>query len=295
MTRRRSVPITNDDVDKWNEDGYVLTADVLTRDQVEAAREHAALYFPTIDEYFRARPRYENLVGQRWFPFADSFLNDLVVHPDVVSFAERALETKELMLSHSLLWAKYSGNDHDQELHADFGNNTLAYPRGDGGFRHLKIILYLTDVTKDNGPTFVVPKDGSLTEPVRTGRWSRDLYPDLYQREIAATCSAGSMLAYDTSVLHRGSAIVGDDTGRLTLMVGFRRAGYEWMGHHHNFAWSGNDPGFARWLEGATPRQRELLGFPAPGHPYWTKETIAGTAARYPAMDVSPYEAALSS
>ena len=30
------------------------------------------------------------------------------------------------------------------------------------------------------------------------------------------------------------------------------------------------------------------FGFPAPGHPYWTDETLDGVAARYPGMDMAP-------
>ena len=32
-----------------------------------------------------------------------------------------------------------------------------------------------------------------------------------------------------------------------------------------------------------------MLGFPAPGHPYWTAQTLAGVAARYPMLDLSPW------
>jgi hypothetical protein len=45
-------------------------------------------------------------------------------------------------------------------------------------------------------------------------------------------------------------------------------------------------------LERAAPRQRALFGVPLPEHPYWTEETIAGMAARYPGMDMTPYLAA---
>ena len=44
------------------------------------------------------------------------------------------------------------------------------------------------------------------------------------------------------------------------------------------------------FLTKATPRERELVGFPAPGDPYWNEESLAGVAARYPGMDMSPYE-----
>src|SRR5436305_1615463 len=71
-----------------------------------------------------------------------------------------------------------------------------------------------------------------------------------------------------------------------------RTKGSHWMGFS---AWarSGGEPALQRFLERATPRQRELLGFPPPGHPYWNEETLAGVAARYPAMDMTPYRDAL--
>jgi len=36
-------------------------------------------------------------------------------------------------------------------------------------------------------------------------------------------------------------------------------------------------------------RQLSMLGFPPPGHPYWNEETLAGVAARYPALDLTPW------
>jgi hypothetical protein len=53
-------------------------------------------------------------------------------------------------------------------------------------------------------------------------------------------------------------------------------------------------PEMARFLERATPRQRELIGVPPPGDPYWTEATIAGVGARYPGMDLAPYREALA-
>jgi hypothetical protein len=33
-----------------------------------------------------------------------------------------------------------------------------------------------------------------------------------------------------------------------------------------------------------------LFGFPPPGHPFWTAEALAGTALRYPRLDLTPWE-----
>ena len=47
-----------------------------------------------------------------------------------------------------------------------------------------------------------------------------------------------------------------------------------------------------RWyefVERATPAQLELFGFPPPGHPYWTPETLQGVAHRYAGLDLTPW------
>ena len=41
-------------------------------------------------------------------------------------------------------------------------------------------------------------------------------------------------------------------------------------------------------LPGLTPAQRSLLGFPLPGHAFWTRGTAAAVASRY-SMDLAPY------
>ena len=42
-------------------------------------------------------------------------------------------------------------------------------------------------------------------------------------------------------------------------------------------------------MERATPRERELFGFPAIGDPYWNDQTLTDVQCRYPRMDMTPY------
>ena len=42
-------------------------------------------------------------------------------------------------------------------------------------------------------------------------------------------------------------------------------------------------------MERATPAERCLFGFPAPGDPYWNAQTVADVSTRYPRMDMAPY------
>ena len=49
---------------------------------------------------------------------------------------------------------------------------------------------------------------------------------------------------------------------------------------------------FERWVAGASVFERTLIGFPPPGHAFWTPETLAGVIARYGpfGFDSTPYE-----
>ena len=42
----------------------------------------------------------------------------------------------------------------------------------------------------------------------------------------------------------------------------------------------------------ATPRQLALFGFPPPGHPFWTDQTLDGLAQRDPDLDPAPWRPA---
>jgi hypothetical protein len=48
-------------------------------------------------------------------------------------------------------------------------------------------------------------------------------------------------------------------------------------------------PDWGELIERATPRQRSVFGFPAPGDPYWDEQTLADTQTRYPGADLTPY------
>ena len=47
-------------------------------------------------------------------------------------------------------------------------------------------------------------------------------------------------------------------------------------------------------MERATPRERELFGFPAIGDPYWNDQTLSDVALRYPGIDLTPYGASVT-
>jgi hypothetical protein len=48
----------------------------------------------------------------------------------------------------------------------------------------------------------------------------------------------------------------------------------------------GENEQLQHFIENATPRQREVLGFPKPGDPYWNEETRTAVKLRYPKISL---------
>ena len=138
--------------------------------------------------------------------------------------------------------------------------------------------MLLSDVTAEDAPTKLVPLKFSRELPLPT----RGLpFGELFDREVAATAPAGSLLIYKTDVFHRGSDFTGVHRSRFMMLVDFQQRGWRWQG---KMSWPdrANSPGMCEAMVRMTPRERDLFGWPPPGSEYWNEQTIADVAARYP-------------
>jgi ectoine hydroxylase-related dioxygenase (phytanoyl-CoA dioxygenase family) len=289
------------DVDHWFKHGYVVVEGFLSASELDAVRENIAEYMPSWEEY-EAKPfRYIDIRGKDntfrtppgWvlngFPFVGDALNKAVLHPYLIGFVERIVGHKNLALSHAGLVGKYAGKaDYDQELHPDYSNNTLAFPESGTTYIDVPMIAYYTDVTIDLGPTYVVSQEHTKEILLGTRHRSRKDWPELYEVEQPVTCPAGSVLIYSMRTFHRGSAMRARKGLRFSSGIAFHTAGPRWRGSA-TYQREGGSEAMDHFITNASPRERELVGFPAPGDPYWTAETREGVASRYPEMDMSPY------
>lgn len=257
----------------------------------ELAEAQAALWsvFPKPEDYFsdpavHAKFAKSQFAGIRHFPFNLPIFDRLCVLPDLVDTAERFLGSSEIDLYKIELWAKYAGAiDYDQPHHRDYGNHTLVVPHPQRP--QLTTIMLLSDVSAADAPTCAVPLAHSRDIPTTP----MILKPgELTEHEVVLNGSAGAIILYQTHVFHRGSNFKRPDASRFIYMTDFKRRGDPWTGKQ---AWPDHAlrPGFGAALSAMSVRQRDLFGFPPPGSDYWTQETLAGVAARYPAMDMTPY------
>lgn len=276
--------------------GYAIVPGFLTREELGAARANMLQYFPTVEELNATPNRYgfihedpEHL--QVEFPFSGSTLNDVSTHPELIAFVERSLGTRDVRLSQAAIWAKYAGiagADHEQALHLDYQGNTLVVPRDDGAFRQVNMILYYTDVGEDLGPTYVVSQEKTRDLPLWPTHRPRKKNASLYEHERPVLAEAGDLLIFSMRTWHRASDLTADSGVRFSHHLVWRAAAHDFQGYH---LWSrmGENAELERFIERATPRQREVLGFPPPGDTYWNDETRRAVAMRYPKMDMKPY------
>ena len=285
-----TVRVPDATLDEVRERGFALMEGFLAPDELEAAQQALWLHFPTPEDYFAEPARYaryanDQFAGVEEFPYRSWDLNHLAFHPDLVDAAERFLGTTELHLYKVELWAKYAGAvDYDQPLHRDYGSHSLVVPRDDGAYQQLTTFIFLSDVTDQDGPTHIVPFAQGKDVPYTP------LYIEfgaLADDEVAAVGPAGSLLVYRTDVLHRGSNLTGANASRFSILADYQARGTTWGG---KMAWPKQSPQrWAKLMPRCSVRERDLFGFPRPGHDYWDEQTLADVALRYPGMDMTPY------
>jgi hypothetical protein len=294
IAKSTHVRVTDQHLQTYLRHGFVVVPKFLRGDELAAAQRGMLRYFPTSDELAATPMRFgfihedpEHL--QVEFPFADEWLSDITTHPELIGFVERALGTREVLLSQAAIWAKYAGTgDFEQGLHLDYQGNTLVVPRDDGDFRQVNMILYYTDVRADLGPTFVVSQEKTRDLPPWPTHRTRKKDPGLYKLERPVLAEAGDLLVFSMRTWHRASAITAEVGVRFSHHFVWRSAAHSFQGYQQ---WSskGESEDLQRFIARATPRQREVLGFPPPGHPYWNDDTVTAVGMRYSGMDVEPY------
>ena len=283
------MPITQKHQDQLLQKGYAVVPNFLSAGELLSAKQNFSRYFPSYDELQSTPERFgfihedpEHL--QVEFPFAGNELNDVSTHPEIISFVERLLGTQDILLSQAAIWAKYAGTGNfEQGLHLDYQGNTLVVPRDDGDYRQVNFILYYSDVTLEMGPTYVVSQEQTSDLPLWPTHRPRKKNPDLYKLERPVLANAGDLLIFSMSTWHRASDIIADDGARFSHHMVYRSNAHHFQGYHH-WPKHGEDEQLQRFIEHAKPRQREVLGFPKTGDPYWNDKTLAAVKLRYPGM-----------
>jgi len=287
---------------KIEEKGFALVPGFLTGEALQQAVAGIEEYFPDPENSEAEATSVEALKHAVPFPFTSNALSRVPLDEQVIRVAERLMGTHDTLLTSCFVQAKYGtayGETKDQSLHNDtWAVNSLLPPRTDGAYQRLFGIVYLTDVSAGTAPTYVAGRAGDLGVPLitaeRRATYSRTEYPALYDRERPVEASKGSLLLFTGDLVHRGSAYLNQYGRRLALFFNLHSGAARWTGKHQ-WAMMPASPGwpaFQELMAQLSVRQRQVLGFPEPGDPYWTADTVRRLTELYPGVDARPYEPA---
>ena len=282
----------------WRRDGFVVLPGYLAGPELAAAQRDLAVVYPSAEEYHAAPAEGRNraYTGDEFggvipFPFATVALSRLVVHDKLMALAEAVFTTADIRIYAAELWAKYSGAaSYEQEHHRDYLNHTPLVPAADDvRWRGLEMFIWLSDVPEDHGPTHIVPLPVTAGVPALPHGYLRSQRPEFYDRERSGAGSAGTVVAYSTDTFHRGTEITAPRSARFSAHTSYKHADNHWTSRH---SWGDRSfyPDWNPFAEQATARQLQLFGFPPPGHPYWTPQTLRDLAVRYPGLDTSSWQ-----
>jgi len=321
-------------VRSWRENGFAFVDGVFPAELIERARAESAPLFPAPGSKESEAVTDYGSGGVMEFPTPSDAINEITLHPRLLGAVSQLLgiRVRDLRLTQSEPWPKYGRqrraagklDNQDQRMHVDYPNHTLTHPADWDRPEAVEILLYFDAVEHCGGATEFVPRsepdDPAYQGPlVRTPglaglefvndrtqaeAYLREVAPDiaqwraenLYARARSVQHRPGSVLFYRHDLWHRGTPLQ-PGTMRLMQNMTFRRADCEWISTVHvGWAWAMYRPSkvMVNLLAQGTVDQRCVLGFPEPGHAYWTRGTLDAVRARLEpwGMDMAPYEAA---
>ena len=312
-----------EELEAFQEHGWVLLRSLLDPEEIEAAYEGLYAVYPTAEAFhsgereFRKpaflsiadseenqgdEPRFRAMqfAGLREFPFHSLELNLLALHPSIIEVAELLLGSGDVRLYQAETFAKYTGvTQYEQPFHVDYTNHTMLPPGRHGRYRQVQMFLYLTDVTLQHGPTRILSRRLTDEFPLaKLTEMGADIESEQVTRWESAAQNAvgprGSLLVYSADVMHRGTAMTLERGSRFTFNISYKVANADWVGAN---PWprKGFYEPWEPLVNACSVRQLEVLGFPPPGHDYWDETSLKGCAERYPQLDLSPWRNALTS
>lgn len=315
--------LTTEQLEQYRRDGYVVLPELFDRAHMaEAMVEVERIFYgePFADYLERFQPgsarirsglHTESNHGRTAFPTGLDVLDRIIEHDDYLDAFEQCLGTDALHYCSSHLFMRSGPTDsrHSehpwQGYHIDHNQNSFLppHPRLDDNC-YVNSVVYLHDVDEACAPTHVIPGshrvlfdvfERLIVDGVFT---NKGLIEDIrkvpeFAEPVKMTAPAGSVVIFSSYLIHAPVPFADRRRQRVfwTLSVA-RRDTAAWTKFSNPYWFGERDYSVPFWTR-TSPRVRSLFGWPPPGHPFYTDDTLRLLGVWYPEMDLAPYRDAL--
>ena len=261
---------TDTHYDEFKSQGYTLMQDALPEDKRAAIANGLRACLTPWDDIKDNPP--DNRSVMQGFPFPDLALNRFFMEPGLIAFVQRLLGSEDVHYKPGFSIARYPGEKvgTNQGWHIDNGNNSLLPESDDWRYGQVVVWYFPEAIEAEQGALCLIPK----------------LHENDLDHVVTLAVPANTVAVFHNYVWHSGSDYTVDYGQRYSHAGMFGLADFHWEGLSH-FTSQGRNAHLKEFVGSLTAREREILRFPAPGHPYYTKKTLALLEEQYPGWNAA--------
>ena len=316
--------LTPAQLDQFHRDGYLIVPDLFSATEMDAALEAmeqllygkpfaawraefaAGQHAKGVSDGFTTTHNHKE--GRSQFPVGMPALDRLIENPRYLDAFEQCLGAPPSYCNaHLFLRSGPTDQRHApnpwEGYHIDHYTNCLLPPAEHGLYSYVNCGVYLHDVEDDGAPMLVIPGShhqaaGVFARAFAAGNAGGGSLTDLrLATELAvpvpSTARRGSALFYSSYLIHAAQPFRNKSAQRALWTLSMcRQDNDRWTRFANPFLY-GEREFMMPFFTATTPRVRALFGWPPPGHPYYTEQTLGLLARLYPDMDLVPYRQAL--
>jgi hypothetical protein len=264
--RIETMKFTDTHYEEFISQGYTILNDALPEEKCVAIAQGLRSCIAPWDDIKDNPPEHRS--AMQGFPFPSLALNRFFVEPDLVAFVQRLFGSENIQYRPGYSIARYPGEKvgSNQGWHIDNGNNSLLPESEDWRYGQVVVWYFPEPVEREQGALCIIPKPHE-----------NDL-----DHVIPLTGPGNTMAIFNNYLWHSGSDFTVDYGQRYSHAGMYGLSEFcAWEGLCH-FTMSGRNAAFKELIGTLTAREREIMRFPAAGHPYYTTKTLELLEQQYP-------------
>ena len=312
-------------LEQFRRDGFIVVPDVFSAQEMAQALEAMDRIFygkrfeswledcdagraDGVSDGFTTTHDHEQ--GRSQFPTGEKALDRLIENQTYLDLFEQCLGSEATYCNaHLFLRSGPTDKRHAehpwQGYHIDHHTNCLLPPFGETGrFDYVNSGVYLHDVEEDGAPMMMVPGSHALAQRTYIEAFGQEnaaggSIHDLRETQgleapVPAVGKRGSAVFYSSYLIHAAQPFADKRVQRALWTLSMcRRDNDRWTRFANPFVY-GEREHMLPFFSQTTPRVRSLFGWPEPGHPYYTEETLELIGRTLPDMDLESYRRMLS-